>query len=535
MSELANPILAVVLTVILVSPVSASLMAAPSPTDSIVAQEMAPTMAANGGLTAAEQGGRFRLVSTTSNVPVDGTGTLALTFVNIGDAVTNASILATSPNESVRFGPDQNATEFIGPWASGERRSMTFDILAEEFAETRSYPFQAVIAYTAANGSRVRTAPFTFTVQPSEQIRLERFEVSSIRSNVQVGDSGTIAVTIENTGPDVEDAIVTLQSRSRNIRLGRTQNATQFVGEWASNEDITFEFEATATNNTVVASYPFSVAVSYQANGTRTRTTTELFGVIPNAEQSFALQNVTSTLRVGDEGRVTGAVVNTGPRTVQDGVLILETNTTTLRPEERSYPLGTIPAGERRPFRFDINAINATNAGPRELTFRVVYRNREGEWTASDPLQAPIRVGNKREPFVVDPVAASFGGDESGVLRVQVSNNAGKPLTNVTVRLQVDEPLTSDDPNAYVGVLSPNESRTAAFQLTVEDEAIPGRHPATVTITYETPNGERRVAGPYQVPVQVERERGPGFPVVATVAVIAAVLVAVGWWLRRGT
>lgn len=534
MSELTDWWLAVVLTIILVSPASMSVVAAPSPTDSIVAQETTSTTTETGGLTAAEQGGRFRLVSTTSNVPIDGNGTLGLTFVNTDGTVTNASILVMSPNESVRFGPDQNATKSIGPWASGERRSVTFDILAEEFAETRSYPFQAVITYTAANGSRVRTTPFTFSVQPSEQIRLERFEVTSIRSNVQVGDSGTIAVTIENTGADVEDAIVTLQSRSRNIRLGRTHNATQFVGEWATNEDITFVFEARATNNTVVASYPFSVAVSYQANGTRSRTTTELFGVIPNSEQSFALQNITSTLRVGDEGQVTGAVVNTGPRTVQDAVLVLETNTTTLRPEETNYPLGTIPTGERQPFRYDINAINTTNAGPRDLTFRVVYRNQKGERTASDPLQATIQIGNKREPFVVDPVAASFGTDESGVLRVRISNSVGQTLSNVTARLQVDEPLTSDDLNAYVGVLSSNESSTTAFQLTVEDEAIPGRHPATVTITYETPNGERRIAGPYQVPVQVEQERGPGFPVIATVTAIAALLVAAGWWLRRG-
>ncbi|WP_458188163.1 COG1361 S-layer family protein [Haladaptatus sp. NG-WS-4] len=518
--------LAALLTVVLVSS-GASIATAPGP-PTVVAQETATP-------TEAGAGGQFRLVSTTTNVPIDGTGTLALTFVNNGDDVTNASVFVASPNESVRFGPSQNATRSVGPWASGERRTVTFDLLAEEFAETRSYPFRAVITYTAANGSRVRTTPFVFGVQPSERILLERFEVTSISSTVQVADTGTISVTIENTGPDVSDAIVSIRSLSSTIRLGRTRKATQYVGEWASNEDVTFTFEATASNDTVVTSYPFSITVSYRANGTRNRTKLETFGVVPAAEQTFALQNVRSTLRVGDKGRVTGTIRNTGPQAVQEATLVLETRTATLRPEERRYPLGTIPPDEDRAFRFDLDTLNATNAGPRELTFRVVYRDGDGTRTASDPLQATIRVGNERESFDVDPITASFANDESGVLRVQVANDAEQTLSNVTARLQVDEPLTSDDSSSYVGVLSPNESSTAAFELTVEDEAIPGRHPATVTITYETPNGERRVAGPYQVAVQVERERGPGFPVLATVAVVAALFVVAGWWWWRGT
>ncbi|WP_458208142.1 hypothetical protein [Haladaptatus sp. NG-SE-30] len=526
MSKMTIGRISVLLVIVLVSG-GTSVAVVPGSTASVAAQE-------TGTPTTTGSDGQFRLVSTTSNVPVDGTGTLALTFVNTGDAVNNASVLVISPNESVRFGPNQNATRSVGPWTSGERRTVTFDIVAEEFAEIRSYPFRAVITYTAANGSRVRTNPFFFSVQPSERIVLDRFEVTSISSNVQVEGTGTIAVTIENTGPDVSDAIVTLRSQSSNLRLGRTQKDTQFVGEWATNEDVTFEFEATATNDTVVTSYPFTVTISYRANGTRNRTRLETFGVIPAPKQTFALQNVTSTVRVGDKGTVTGTIFNAGPRNAKDATLVLERRTGTLRPEERSYPLGTIPAGEQRSFRFDLDALNVTNAGPREFTFRVVYQNREGRRTTSDPLQATVRVGDKREPFDVDPITASFGTDESGVLRVQVTNDASQMLSNVTARLQVDEPLTSDDQNSFVGELPPNESRTAAFELTVEDEAIPGRHPATVTITYETPNGERRVAGPYQVAVRVERQQGPGFPLIATVAVVAALLVAAGWWRFRG-
>ncbi|WP_433627019.1 COG1361 S-layer family protein [Halomicrococcus sp. NG-SE-24] len=521
---------AVLLALALVSPGMAALATAPGP-DAAAVQG---TTTESAGQTAAQPDVQFRLVSTASNVPVDGSGNLSLTFVNAGDAVTNASVFVESPNDSVRFGPARNATRLVGPWESGERRTVKFGLVAEEFAETRSYPFRAVVAYTAANGSRVRTRPFTFGVRPSERILLDRFEVTAISSTVQAGETGTISVTVENTGADVDDAVVTLQSRSSSIRFGRRRNATRFVGEWPSNEDVTFEFKATASNDTVVASYPFSIDVSYSEDGTRNRTRLETFGVIPDPEQSFALGNVTSTLRVDDEGRVTGTVFNAGPGPAREAVLVLRARTASVRPEETRYPLGTIPAGERRSFRFDADVSNATSAGPREFAFRVVYRDEEGRRTASDPLLATVRVGGEREPFVVEPVASSFTVDESGTLRVEITNDAGRRLSNVTARLRVAEPLTSDDPSAYVGALSPGESRGAAFELTVEEEAIPGRQPATVVLTYETPDGERRVAGPYQVAVRVKREQGPGFPVVATVAVVAALFAGAGWWWWRG-
>ncbi|WP_327052904.1 COG1361 S-layer family protein [Halomicrococcus gelatinilyticus] len=547
MTGVTRPSAAVVLAVLLATSGTAYVAALPAldvggpARDGPAAAQETPTTIG----TLAQGETQFELVSATTNVPVDGRGTLALTFENTGDAVRNASVRVQSPNESLRFGPAQNATDFVGTWARGERRTVRFELLAEEFAETRSYPFEATVAYTATNGTRVRTPPFTFDVRPSGRIRLDRFEVTRIASTVQAGETGTISVTVENTGPDVDDAIVTLRPLTDTIRLGRVRaggtrgvvgarNATRFVGDWASNEDVTFEFDASAGNDTVVASYPFSMTVSYATNGNRTQTQLETFGVIPAPEQSFALGDVTSTLRVGDEGNVTGAVVNEGPEPVRDATLVLQRGSTTLRSGETQYPLGTIPAGERRSFRFDVDASNATSAGPRQLTFRVVYRSEEGGRTASDPLPATIQVGARREPFDVTPVDASFGVDESGRIRARIANDAGRPLRNVTARLQVAEPLTSDDPSAYVGRLAPGGSATAAFELTVEDEAVPGRQPATVLVTYETPDGERRVAGPYQVPVQVQGSQGPGFPLVATVAVVAVVLAGAGWWWWRG-
>ena len=506
-----------------------------SPNAAAALQETTTT--ADGGqrtTTAGDGDGQFRLVSATTNVPVDGRGTLALTFVNTGDAVSNASVNAQSPNESVRFGPAQNATEFVGSWARGERRTVRFSLLAEEFAEVRSYPFQASVAYAAANGSRVRTDPFTFGVQPSERIRLDRFEVTRIASTVQAGDTGTISVTVENTGPDVSDAVVSLQARSSSIRLGRTQNATQFVGEWATDEDVTFEFEATASNDTVVASYPFSIQVSYRENGTTNRTRLETFGVVPDGEQEFSLGNVTSTLRVGDEGNVTGTVTNEGPQRASNAVLVLESSGENVFPREEEYALGNLARGESVEFRYRIDVSDNADQGPRQLSFDVEYENQDGDSRRSKPLEARVAVGPRQDEFRVEARNATVTAGGTTAVVLEVTNNENRTLRNVDARAFVDSPLGVEDDQAFVPRLAPNESVTIRFRVSADGSALPATYPLSLDFQYETPDGESKLSDTYQVPVTVtEQEEGGLLPFAdvgalpVAIAAVAALIVGV--------
>lgn len=521
--------LAALLALALVSPVTA-VAVTPDSHAAAAAQETATT---------AEPGGQFRLVSTASNVPVDGAGSLSLTFVNTGDTVTNASVFVESPNESVRFGRSRNATRSVGDWDSGERRTVTFGLVAEEFAETRNYPFRAVVSYTAANGSRVRTNPFTFGVQPSERILLDRFEVTAISSNVQAGGSGTISVTVENTGGDVSDAVVTLRSQSSSIRLGRTQNATQFVGEWSSNEDVTFEFEATAGNDTVVASYPFAIDVSYSEDGARNRTRLETFGVIPDPEQTFALGDLNSTLRVGDEGNVTGTVTNEGPQAASNAVLVLESSGENVFPLEEEFALGDLAPDESVPFRYRIDVSDSADQGPRQLSFTVRYENQDGDSRRSEPLEARVDVGARRDEFLVDARNASVAAGETAAVVIEVTNNDDRTLRNVDARAFVDSPLSVEDDQAFVPRLAPNESATLRFRVSADGGALAATYPLSLDFQYETPDGESKLSDTYQVPVAVAEPEGDGVlpfadaGAIPVAIAVAAALVVGGVAIRR--
>ncbi len=507
--------LAALLALALVSSGVAVVAASPDPHAAAVQQTATTT---------AEPGGQFRLVSTSSNVAVDGAGNLSLTFVNTGDTVTDASVFVESPNESVRFGRSRNATQSVGAWDSGERRTVKFGLVAEEFAETRSYPFQAVVAYTAANGSRVQTSPFVFTVRPSERIFLDRFEVTAISSTVQAGDSGTVSVTVENTGADVSDAVVTLRSQSSGIRLGRTQNATQFVGEWGSNEDVTFEFEATAGNDTIVASYPFAIDIAYSEDGTRNRTQLERFGVIPDPEQTFSLGDLNGTLRVGDEGNVTGTVTNEGPQAASSAVLVLESSGENIFPLEEEFALGNLAPDESVPFRYRIDVSDSADQGPRQLSFTVRYENQDGDSRRSKPLEARVDVGARRDEFLVDARNASVGAGETAAVVIEVTNNDDRTLRNVDARAFVDSPLSVEDDQAFVPRLAPNESATLRFRVSADGGALAATYPLSLDFQYETPDGESKLSDTYQVPVAVAEPEGDG---VLPFADVGAILVAI--------
>ena len=298
--------------------------------------------------------------------------------------------------------------------------------------------------------------------------------------NASAGETGTLSLAIRNAGTvGAFDASVVVNSTDSGIRFGNNATTAETsVGEWLRGDTKYVEFPlqvAPDTDRNVTA----QVRVAYESRTGERRLSEPLFiGIRPEGKPSFAVRDVRSTVRVGDTGTVSGRVVNTGNRTLDDATLVFTpSNGTALRPEETQFPLGRLRNNSSGRFRFEVDATNATNPGPRDFTARVTYRDASGARRVSDPISVPVRVKPRREPFVVTATDANFTVDSSGTLRVRVRNDAGKRLSNVTARLLVSDPLSSDDSESYVGVLEPNDSTTASFQLTVSGEAIPDRHP----------------------------------------------------------
>lgn len=454
---------------------------------------------------------------------------LKLVVTNDGTEPVNAATVEVGDqNAPVRVLTNRAPVGTVPP---GAQRPVSVRIRVGEQATPGEYTLPVRVSYDAASGGETVVRYVTVRVE-----RRPRFRVVNTTVNASAGGTGTLSLAVRNAGTvGAFDSSVVVNSTDSSIRFGNNATTAQTsVGEWLRGDTKYVEFPLQVGPDTA-RNVTAQVRVAYESRTGQRRVSDPLFiGIRPEGKPSFALRNVTSTVRVGDTGAVTGRVVNTGARTVEDATLVFQpSNGTALRPEETRFPLGILRNNSSRRFRFEVDATNATNPGPRDFTARVTYRDGSGERRVSDPISMPVRVEQRREPFVVTATDANFTVDSSGTLRVRVRNNAGERLSNVTAKLLVSDPLSSDDSESYIGVLGPNNSTSASFQLTVSGDAIPDRHPVAVVLTYETPNGDRREAGPYAVPVTIRRQSGVGSSVLSVAAAVVVLLLGVAWWLWR--
>ncbi|MGA9403185.1 COG1361 S-layer family protein, partial [Haladaptatus sp.] len=301
------------------------------------------------------------------------------------------------------------------------------------------------------------------------------------------------------------------QSSNEQLSLGRSPNASQFVSRWSSNERRTFQYRVTASNDTVGGNYPFSLSISYRENGSRNQTNPHLVGIIPDPEQSFSVGNLHSTLRVGQQGFVSGTVTNEGPQRAPNAVLVLapQRGNTTFSPTETEYALGTLDSGESKPFDFRIDVSDTADRGPRQLSFVVRYQNQDGDPRQSKSLDAQINVHPRKDEFRIDANRASVEAGSTGTISLVVTNNRNETLRNIDAQAFVDSPLTVNDNEAFIPKLEPNQSATIRFDIGADGGTLPNTYPASVDFQYDTPDGETKLTDTYSVPVRVTSpERG---------------------------
>ncbi|HET7324563.1 MAG TPA: CARDB domain-containing protein [Halococcus sp.] len=478
----------------------------------------------------------FEIVDVDSSVESGEQGTLSVTIENTGENITDAAVSFQSLSAGILFGQSPNATQFVEEWSAGERRTFDFEVTATESATGQTYPMGISLTYEETDGDQAQSGPLRFGVTPDEQ--QDDFRVLSSSTDVQVGGTGTVSVTLENNGENASAAVVTLQSLSGDITFGRSANATQFVGEWPAGARRTVTFNATASNQTQVRSYPFRVSVSYEdTDGDQRQAEPFTVGVTPLPEQAFDITNASSTLRVGSEGTVSATVTNRGPQNVSNAVVKLRTQDQNTNPQATEAAIGGLPAGESATVSFPVEITDSAEPGQHQFSFIVVYDDQNSNTRRSSTLDVQVGVGPQREAFTVERANASVNAGSSGTVTLNVTNNRGKVVSNINAKAYVDDPLSISNSEAYIARLAPNETRQVAFDVSASDSATSSQYPLSVDFEYETASGESKLSQTYEVPISVTATEGGGifssFGLTIGLGVLLVVL-GVGWvWSRR--
>ncbi len=478
-----------------------------------------------------EDDASFDVVAVDSDVRADSTETLSLTVENGGSTAATAAALALeSPNADLTVGSAASATRAVGTLAPGEQTTVEYEVTAGTSARNGNYALTLTAEYETDGVSRVSDE--TVTVAPDP---LQEFDVVNATGAVAVGDTGAVTVELRNDGPlAVDDAEVRLESTSGQLSFQGSESATRFVGSWAPNETRTVTYDVRATEDAEPRDYTLSATVTYRdGDGDTATAPSRSLGVTPAPEQTFEVSNTSATLAVGTDGQLGGTVTNTGERPVDSAVVRFTSESETVTAIETEAPVGSLAPGESAEFRLPLEVSSSAEAGLKQFSLSVQYRNADDQQQESDTVDVRADVGPDADAFALDVTGASVPAGDSTQLEVEVTNNGNEGYTDISAKLFAESPLSAGDDEAFIARLEPGESETVVFSVGAGSGALVKTYPLSMDFQYDDEDGDTLTSDTYRLPVDVTDDADDeGLPTLPLV-IAAVVVVLVGVYAYR--
>ena len=426
--------------------------------------------------------------------------------------------------------------------------SFTFDVSDEIDAGRYRVPVTVSYDYTRLaerTGGGTRYSDFSTDETRYVTLVVEddaRFSVEAVESKVIAGDSGGYVLRVRNTGVETaRNPRVTLAADQTGVFFGglETGQSTKTVGvadSLAPGESARITTKAAANSDVSPASYPVDATVRYESTGGVTHNSpVSTASLSVGDEQSFALNNVTSSLRVGEEGDIMGTVENTGPQTANSVVVRYADESQTVTPIEDSVSVGPLDAGETASFSLPVSVSSESESGEKSVGFSVRYRNSENELRTYDKLDVGADVAPERDRFDIEIANRTLETGGSRSIEVDVTSNLNRTASDVEARLFADDPLsTGDTDTGYVRSLEPDETATMTLELTSAASATPGStYPISVDVRYDDADGDSQLTDTYRIPIDVTESQGGGLPLPLVIVVLMVVGTGALVWYRR--
>lgn len=477
-----------------------------------------------------------------SEVTPGRTSEVALQVVNGGDvdlgtpssrsAVTtarNVRLTATSDDSPLSV---ETGTTALGAVTEERPREVPIAISVPNGTDPGEYELEIELeySYTSRYSSGIvydleRTVTTDVDVEVTNDAR---FRITEISTDSQVGDQGTLEATVKNVGATAAyETTVALESSSAGLTLGERASDTAFVGSISPGESVTVPYNTAFAATAPDRRYAISGQVSFETSDGISHVDQGLSaGVTPLAEQTFALEDIESTLRVGEDGEITGTVVNTGPVPADNVVIQYAGASQSIIPIEQSAAVGSLNAGESTEFTLPLSVGGEAESGLRTVDFTVQYRNDNGEARAYSDVAVNAEVAPERDGFSVAIANQTIEAGETRSVEVTVTNNLGEPASDLEARLFANDPLeTGDTDTGYVQSLGAGESTTMTFELTTTGSATPGStYPISLDFRYDDVDGDSQLSDTYRAPIDVTASEGGGLPL----PIIFVALLVVG-------
>lgn len=460
--------------------------------------------------------------------------------------VTESTVTLTTGDSSLTFEDGTTTTEiFVGDWERNETKTVTTRLGASDDAVETSYTIDAAIDARDGDDSGLATREREFGIEPLPR---QQYSIAAVDHDVPVDDDGVLELELANHGQlNLTEASVEITANDPAISFGSgtgeavevgdaafetgdagSPSSEAYVGDWEANETKTVFYRVSASEDALQRNYTLEATVAARnEDDERLSERTREFGFEPLSEQRFGIENTETSLRVGEDGDIVGAVRNEGDRPVESVVVLLDNNAETVLPRETQYAIGDLEPGERAEFDFRVGISEEAEPGPRVFEFETRYRNANGDIRLDDSQDIFVEVAPKRDAFEVRPVSATFEPGESDTVEMELTNNLDEPVENVRAKVFPDSPVSSDNDETFVSALAPGETETVVFELGVESGAVPKEYPVSLDIRYDDERGDRQLSGTYEVAVEVveESDEGLSWWLLGVVLLVVGVLV----------
>ncbi len=488
-----------------------------------------------------EETAQFRVVDVDSSARVGATGTVDVMMRNIGSEVArNATVTLTSRNGDLTFGQSASSSRFVdGAWEPGENRTISYRVRAAPSASEQQYAFDASVEYEDANGLNTEVQPVSLGVRPAPE---QTFSLVSVDHSVNVGDEGTVALTIRNDGPIVtRDASVTVQSTTSTILFAGSASADRYVGTWEPGETRRVFVNATALAEAETRNYSMQASVDYEdSEGDPGQSGALQFGLRPGPElqYEFTAGEFESDLRVGEDGTLSGTLTNTGDKTANSIVVVFESESESVSPLEREYSVGSLAPGESASVEFDVEVSGSANPGPRQFTLRPTYRNDDDEQRQGESFDVRERIRPEQDVFDVSIDGISVAQGATTLVEVSVTNQRNETLDDVSAAMFADDPMTVEDGDAFANSIESGETTTLTFEVSADSGAITKQYPVELDFQYTDADGDTQLSSGYNIGIAVtepddDASSGPPATLLG-VGLLAVILVGAGVYYRYG-
>ncbi|EMA68285.1 COG1361 S-layer family protein [Halorubrum kocurii] len=473
----------------------------------------------------------------------------------------------------------------VGDVPRGVTGPIDFTVVPDEDAEPGVYQVPIRLEYrnvynaedddgATLRDERVETETVVVDVEITDRAQ---FAVTAVDGAVQAGDTGVVDVTMRNVQNETaREASVAATPVDPDLTFTtEAGTAETYVDDWTPGENRTFTYRFDAAADATPRASTLEFDVDYRdAERADAAARTVRTGVTPLSRQAFDVTGLNSSLEVGKDGSFAVEVRNDGPRPVENAVVAFDNEAPapqgvgqdTVQADENVVPretrvtVGDLAVGETATATFDTGIRSDANPGNRTLNLAVRYRGLDDDVVVSDAFDAVVDVRPEQETFAVSPAEPSADGDDGGNetadgnatadaapvtgvapgetarYDVVVRNTGTEPVSDVQAKLFVDEPISSDDDEAFVTSLDPGEETTLSFEVSADDGTTQKTYSAAVDFRYDDADGDEQLSDTYRLPVDVVTDddgsvlRSP----VGMVALLSALALGAAAVWKRG-